>query len=133
MKGTTMFKSITLAAVVIAASASPASADASNISNFVEQQDSNGLVELGTVTAEGNGIVEINLPQRCPGKSLGSEQEGRRGTLMSVPVLQQNLMRLQFDRQRSSRRHPRAGFQLSLTKLFSFPCCGSPIGGPFAF
>ena len=72
-----MFKSITLAAVVIAASASIASAGASNISNFVEQQDSNGLVEMGTVTAEGNGIVEIySFHKGVQGNLLGSEQSG---------------------------------------------------------
>ena len=88
-----MFKSITLAAVVIAASASIASAGASNISNFVEQQDSNGLVEMGTVTAEGNGIVEIySFHKGVQGNLLGSEtvKTGANANVR-VPLLQQNL------------------------------------------
>ena len=53
-----MFKTATLALTVLAASASIASAD-NQISNFVMEQDRSGQVELGTVTASGNGVVEI--------------------------------------------------------------------------
>lgn len=54
-----MFKYITLAATAIAASTTIASADLSNISNFVQEQTRGGQVELGTVRAAGNGVVEI--------------------------------------------------------------------------
>ena len=46
-----MFKSITLAAVVIAASASIASANGSYLSTFAPSQERNTEVELGLVVA----------------------------------------------------------------------------------
>ena len=58
-KDYTMFKTATLAFAAIAASASIASADTNNISNFVMEQNRGGQVELGTVTASGDGVVEI--------------------------------------------------------------------------
>jgi hypothetical protein len=54
-----MFKSITLAAVVMAASASIASANGSYLSTFAPSQERNTEVELGLVVAEANGTVEI--------------------------------------------------------------------------
>ena len=53
-----MFKSFALALATVAATASFASAD-SYISNFVEDQARDTQVELGTVRAAGDGIVEI--------------------------------------------------------------------------
>lgn len=54
-----MFKSVSLALVAIAASATLASAATNNISPFVENQNGGNRVELGTVTASGDGIVEV--------------------------------------------------------------------------
>lgn len=54
-----MFKSIALAAATVAASASFASADVSYLSNFAMEQNNDTIVELGTVRAAGNGVVEI--------------------------------------------------------------------------
>ena len=53
-----MFKSVSLALAVVASSTSFASAD-SYISNFIADQARDTQVELGTVRAEGNGVVEI--------------------------------------------------------------------------
>lgn len=57
-KEDTMFKKLTLTAAALAASASFASAD-SYISNFVMEQDTGTQVMLGTVRAEGAGVVEV--------------------------------------------------------------------------
>ena len=70
-----MFKTLTLAAAAIAASASFASADVSYISNFVAEQDRSSQVELGTVRAAGNGVVEIySFHKGKVGALLGSEE-----------------------------------------------------------
>jgi hypothetical protein len=72
-----MFKSITLATAAIAASASIASADTTNnLSNFVMEQDNSGArAELGTVTATGDGVVEIYTFHKAElGALIGSEQ-----------------------------------------------------------
>ena len=53
-----MFKTVTIAAAAIAASATFASAD-SYLSDFVSQQDRDSLIELGTVRAAGDGVVEV--------------------------------------------------------------------------
>lgn len=69
-----MFKSTTLALAAIAASASIASADVSYISNFVEEQNRDTQVELGTVRSAGDGIVEIYTFHKGEiGTLLGSE------------------------------------------------------------
>jgi hypothetical protein len=69
-----MFKSITLAAVVIAASASIASASGSYLSTFAPSQERNTEVKLGLVVAEANGTVEIRDYRNGQiGKLLGSE------------------------------------------------------------
>ena len=70
-----MFNSITLATAAIVASASIASADTpNNISNFVMEQNRGGQVELGTVTAAGDGVVEIfNFHKGVVGALLGSK------------------------------------------------------------
>jgi len=68
-----MFKTATIAFAVIAASASVASAD-SYISNFVMEQDRGSEVELGTVRAAGNGVVEVySFHKGEIGTILGSE------------------------------------------------------------
>lgn len=68
-----MFKTLTIAAAAIAASATFVSAD-SYISNFVEEQARDTQVELGTVRAEGNGVVEIYAFHKGEvGALLGSE------------------------------------------------------------
>ena len=53
-----MFKTVSLALAAVAASATIASAD-SYISNFVEEQSRDSQVELGTVRAAADGVVEI--------------------------------------------------------------------------
>ena len=53
-----MFKTLAITAAALAASATIASAD-SYISNFSMEQANDTQVELGTVRAEGNGVVEI--------------------------------------------------------------------------
>ena len=69
-----MFKSITLAAVVIAASASIASANGSYLSTFAPSQERMTEVELGLVVAEAKGTVEIRDYRNGQiGKLLGSE------------------------------------------------------------
>lgn len=68
-----MFKTATIAFAVFAASASVASAD-SYISNFVMEQDRGSQVELGTVRAAGNGVVEVySFHKGEIGTILGSE------------------------------------------------------------
>ncbi|AGI67492.1 hypothetical protein OAN307_c18360 [Octadecabacter antarcticus 307] len=69
-----MFKTVTLAFATIAASASIASASIDNISNFVMKQDRGGQVELGTVTATGDGVVEVySFHKGVVGALVGSE------------------------------------------------------------
>ena len=69
-----MFKTTTLALAAIAASASIASADINDISNFVMEQDRSSQVELGTVRATDNGVVEIySFHKGEVGDLLGSE------------------------------------------------------------
>lgn len=53
-----MFKTVSLALAAIAASATIASAE-SYLSNFVENQNRDTQIELGTVRAADNGVVEI--------------------------------------------------------------------------
>ncbi|MCF2869624.1 hypothetical protein L0664_00975 [Octadecabacter sp. G9-8] len=68
-----MFKTLTIAAAAIAASATFASAD-SYISNFVLEQDNPQQVELGTVRADGNGVVEVYTFHKGEiGALIGSE------------------------------------------------------------
>ena len=68
-----MFKTVSLALAAIAASATIASAD-SYISNFVEQQNRDRQIELGTVRAAGNGVVEVySFHKGEIGTLLGSE------------------------------------------------------------
>lgn len=68
-----MFKTLTIAAATLAASATFASAD-SYISNFVMEQDRGSQIELGTVRAAGNGVVEIySFHKGKVGALLGSE------------------------------------------------------------
>lgn len=54
-----MFKTLTAAAAIIAASATIASADFNNLSSFAEEQVHDTRVELGNVRAESAGVVEI--------------------------------------------------------------------------
>ena len=69
-----MFKTATFAIAAIVASASIASADISNISNFVMEQDRGGQVELGTVTAAGDGVVEVySFHKGVVGALIGSK------------------------------------------------------------
>jgi len=58
-KGTTMFKTVSLTLAAIAASATFAAADTSSLSNFVGEQASANIVELGTVRADAAGVVEV--------------------------------------------------------------------------
>ncbi|MEL6958138.1 MAG: hypothetical protein AAGL89_04185 [Pseudomonadota bacterium] len=68
-----MFKTSLIAAAAVAASFSAASAD-SYISNFVMEQDRDSQIELGTVRAAGDGVVEIySFHKGEQGALLGSE------------------------------------------------------------
>ena len=69
-----MFKTLTIAAAAIAASATFASAGTDQLSNFIEEQDRSSQVELGTVSVSGNGVVEIySFHKGEVGALLGSE------------------------------------------------------------
>ena len=68
-----MFKTVSLALAAVAASATIASAD-SYISNFVEQQTRDSQIELGTVRAAGDGVVEVySFHKGEIGNLLGAE------------------------------------------------------------
>lgn len=68
-----MFKTATLALAAVVVSATFASAE-SYISNFVMEQNDDTHVELGTVRAEGNGVVEIYAFHKGEiGQLIGSE------------------------------------------------------------
>ncbi|AKS45070.1 hypothetical protein SAMN05444287_0158 [Octadecabacter temperatus] len=54
-----MFKTATLAIAAIAASATIASANINDLSNFAMEQDRGNQVELGLVRATGDGVVEV--------------------------------------------------------------------------
>lgn len=69
-----MFKSVSLAFAALAASASIASADINDISSLVMEQDRGSQVELGTVRATGNGVVEVYSYHKGEvGALIGSE------------------------------------------------------------
>ena len=69
-----MFKTATFAIAAIVASASIAFADTNNISNFVMEQNRGGQVELGTVTATGDGVVEVySFHKGVVGALIGSK------------------------------------------------------------
>lgn len=81
-----MFKTATLALAAIAASATIASADFSDISNFVMEQDRDTQVELGTVRAAGDGVIEIYTYNKGEiGRLMGAE-EVRAGANADVRV-----------------------------------------------
>ena len=68
-----MFKTTLIAAAAVAATVSAASAD-SFISNLVMEQDRDSQIELGTVTAAGDGVVEVySYHAGVQGALLGSE------------------------------------------------------------
>ena len=54
-----MFKTVTLAIAAIAASATIASANINDLSNFSMEQDRGSQVELGLVRAASDGVVEV--------------------------------------------------------------------------
>lgn len=54
-----MFKTVSLSLAALVASVGIASADASHLSPLVKNQTANGQVELGTVVAEADGVVEL--------------------------------------------------------------------------
>lgn len=69
-----MFKTATLALAAIAASATIASADTSYLSDFVGEQARGSQIELGTVRAAGDGVVEVySFHKGEIGNLLGSE------------------------------------------------------------
>ncbi|SLN64698.1 hypothetical protein [Pseudooctadecabacter jejudonensis] len=69
-----MFKTLTLSLAALAATATLAAAESSYISNFVKEQNRDNLIELGTVRAAGNGVVEIfGYHKGKLGPLLGSE------------------------------------------------------------
>ena len=83
-----MFKTATLAFATIA------SADTNNISNFVMEQDRGGQVEFGTVTATGDGVVEVyKFNKGVVGALIGSEM-AKAGVNLNVDV---NILRQGVD------------------------------------
>ena len=83
-----MFKTATLAFATIA------SADTNNISNFVMEQDRGGQVEFGTVTATGDGVVEVyTFNKGVVGALIGSEM-AKAGVNLNVDV---NILRQGVD------------------------------------
>ena len=89
-----MLKTATLAIAAIVASASIAFADTNNISNFVMEQDRGGQVELGTVTATGDGVLEVyNFHKGVVGALVGSKTI-KAGANLDVDV---NISRLETD------------------------------------
>ena len=87
-----MFKTATLALAAIAASATIASAD-NYISNFIEYQDRDTQVELGTVRASGDGVVEIYAYHGGElGALLGSEAvTAGANKVLNVDILRSNV------------------------------------------
>ncbi|WP_375280755.1 hypothetical protein [Pseudooctadecabacter sp.] len=87
-----MFKTLTLAAAAVAATASFASAE-SYISNFVEEQSRDTQVELGTVRAAADGVVEIySFHGGELGALLGSEAVmAGANTNTNVDILRSNV------------------------------------------
>lgn len=68
-----MFKTTAIALAAVAASATIASADVSYLSNFVMEQERSGQIELGTVRAANDGVVEIySFHRGVQGDLLGS-------------------------------------------------------------
>ncbi|MBT8412187.1 MAG: hypothetical protein KJP02_10385 [Octadecabacter sp.] len=68
-----MFKTTAIALSAIAASATIASADVSYLSDFTMEQERSGQIELGTVRAANDGVVEIYSFHRGEqGNLLGS-------------------------------------------------------------
>ena len=87
-----MFKTLTHAAATVAATASFASAE-SYISNFVEEQSRDTQVELGTVRAASDGVVEIySFHGGELGALLGSEAVmAGANTNTNVDILRSNV------------------------------------------
>ncbi len=70
-----MFKTSLTALAALAATASIASADVNYLSNFVGEQTADSRIELGTVRASGDGVVEIySFHGGERGALLGSEE-----------------------------------------------------------
>ena len=88
----TIFKTATLAFAAIA------SADTNNISNFVMEQDRGGQVELGTVTATGDGVVEVyTFHKGVVGALIGSEMVKAGANLdVDVNILRQGVDAIAF-------------------------------------
>ena len=93
-----MFNSITLATAAIAASTTIAFADTSNISDFVMEQDRGGQVELGTVTAFGDGVVKVfEFHKDEVGALIGSEMIHAGANLdVDVNIPRQNVDAIAF-------------------------------------
>jgi hypothetical protein len=83
-----MFKTATLALAAIVASATIASAETtSNISNFVMEQDGSGdRVELGTVTASGDGVVEVYTFHKAEVGALVGSKMVKAGSNLDVDI-----------------------------------------------
>jgi len=68
-----MFKTTAIAVAAIAASATIASADVSYLSSFAMDQERSGQIELGTVRAANDGVVEVySFHRGVQGDLLGS-------------------------------------------------------------
>ena len=69
-----MFKTLTLAAAALTVTASVATAEVSYLSNFVKEQNRDNQIELGTVRAASDGVVEVfSFHKGKVGHLLGSE------------------------------------------------------------
>ncbi|WP_375280754.1 hypothetical protein [Pseudooctadecabacter sp.] len=69
-----MFKTLSIALAALTASATVAAADVSYLSNFIKEQNRDSQVELGTVRAASDGVVEIfSFHKGEVGPLLGSE------------------------------------------------------------
>lgn len=69
-----MFKTVSIALAALTASATVAAADVSYLSNFIKEQSRDSQIELGTVRAASDGVVEIfSFHKGEVGHLLGSE------------------------------------------------------------
>lgn len=69
-----MFKTLSLSLAALTASATFAAADVSYLSNFIKEQNRDNQIELGTVRAASDGVVEVfSFHKGEVGHLLGSE------------------------------------------------------------
>ena len=89
-----MFKTVSLAIAAIAASATIASANINDTSNFVMEQDHENQVELGLVRANGDGVVEVYTFHKGEIGALLGSTDVHAGANLDVDV---NILRSDVD------------------------------------